>query len=191
MYSGRITSLFPVINLTILLASPAESLHCREHLRPDAILMPRSLTHCTLSSLVPFISYSKIWFLVPTCKMWNFLTKKDISLWDHSEIFLRSSWWLILSCSVIIEFSVFVLSANSDIKFDVDVVYANYHRTGPKTKSCGTPLVTGALSEAVPLLTTFCSQLLSQFSIHFCTVSPIPSCLTLNINLCGTLSDAF
>ncbi len=56
-------------------------------------------------------------------------------------------------------------------------------RTGPRTEPYGTPLVTGAQSEAVPLITTLCSLLLSQFSIHLCTLPAIPSCLTLKLTI--------
>ncbi len=79
---------FLFIKLGILLALPAASLHCRDNLRLDAIVTPRFLTHCTLSSLTPFILCSYFWFLVPVCIMWHLLTLKGISHFsDHFDIF--------------------------------------------------------------------------------------------------------
>ncbi len=77
---------------------------------------------------------------MPTYKIWHLLTLKGIShLWDHSEIFLRSSWRLILSQSVITELPDFVSSANFEIKLgiqsDVDVIYVNYEQDCSKNQT--------------------------------------------------------
>ncbi len=53
-YSCRGNFLF--VKPRILLALPAASLHCWKNLRLDAIVTPRSMTHCTHSILTPFIS---------------------------------------------------------------------------------------------------------------------------------------
>ncbi len=128
--------------------------------------------------------------------MWHLLTLKGIfHLWDHSEIFLRSPWRLILSWSVIMELPIFVSSVKLEIKlFRPSLIsfMQIMNRTGSRTEPYLTPLMTGTQSEAVALMTTLCFLLLSQFSIQLCTVPSIPSCLTLNINfLCGTLSNVF
>ncbi len=62
LYRSRIISLFLkekflFMKPSILLALPAASLHCWENLRFDAIVTPRTLTQCTLSSFSPLISY--------------------------------------------------------------------------------------------------------------------------------------
>ena len=64
------------------------------------------------------------------------------------------------------EFPIFVSSANFEIKlFNPTSMSFMYimKRTGPRTEPCGTPLVTGTQFEAVPLMTTLCCLLLSQF----------------------------
>ena len=71
---------------------PAAFVHCWESLMLNPIVMPRYLTHYTLSTLTPFISSSNFWFNVPTCRMRHLLTLKGIShLSDHSQIVFRST----------------------------------------------------------------------------------------------------
>ena len=71
LYRGKIIFLFLnkkflFVKPSIILALPAVSLLCWENFRFKAIITPRSLTHCMLSSFTLLISYSYFWFLVPT-----------------------------------------------------------------------------------------------------------------------------
>lgn len=103
------------IKLQILLASPMISLYWWEVLRLDAVITPRSWTHCMLLSLMPFISYSKF----------GFLYLLEIKLFSPT---LMSFIYIV-------------------------------NRTSLGTESCGTPLVTGAQSVAMPLITTLLSSI--------------------------------
>ncbi len=89
-----------------------------------------------------------------------FLDVKGISyLANHTQILFKSSWRLCLSRLEITKFPIFVSSANFPIKLfnpmSMSFMYI-MNSTGPRTEPYGTPLVTGAQSEAVPLITTLC-----------------------------------
>ncbi len=100
---------------------------------------------------------------------------------DFAQIFLEA-----LSVAVgdyrVSDFRIICEFCYKIVKAKIDVVYI-MNSTGSRTEPCGTPLVTGAQSEADPLITTLCFLLFSQFSIQLCTLPTIPSCLTLNMNL--------
>ncbi len=116
IYRGRITFLFwskkfLFIKLNIRLTLPAASLHRRAGRNSNAKVFD------TLYAFGISAIYLSFKFLVPcTCRMWHLLILKGIShLWDHSDLFLRSSWRLILSWSVIIEFPILASSGNFGI----------------------------------------------------------------------------
>ncbi len=83
-----------------------------------------------------------------------------------------------MSRSSTMGFPIFVASANFEMKLfsptSMPFMYI-MKKTGPTTEPSGTPLVTDAQSETVPLMTTLCFLLLRQFLIQLWTFPLIPS----------------
>ena len=96
----------------ILFGISTASLQCWKHFRFYAIVTPRCLTQCMLSSFIPLISNSYI-FLFPTLRARHVWTLKGNShLYDHAEMLCWYSCRPCLSLSKITEFLIFVSSVN-------------------------------------------------------------------------------
>ncbi len=68
------------------------------------------------------------------------------------------------------DFPIFISSEDFEIRYLLVTTSMSFiyimNRNGPRTESCGTPLVTDAQSEAVPLMITLSFLLLSQFFFY-------------------------
>ena len=133
------------------------SLHCWKNLRLVTIMMLRSLNHCTLSSLMPFVSYSNFLVLVRIFKMWHLLTLRGIShLSDNPKIFWGlpggsscgdqwfSCFWFLYHLKV----------WNKVIYSDIDVIYVNNEHDWSESSTLRDTACNWCTIYAVPLKIT-------------------------------------
>ena len=94
-------------------------------------------------------------------------------LWRRS----RSSCSCSLSVSSFVFVCILMSSANMEIPELMISGRSLINRTksiGPRTEPCGTPLITSAYSQSVPLTLTFCLWLVRNSSIHSNKLPAIP-----------------
>ena len=174
----------------------AAIVHCAADFPFWWVIIPKSLSCSTdFNSFLPS-SYRCIWFLHPICRTMHLSILNSICQSSNQlSRFFRSFWTNSASVSSTTLLQILLSSANCHT---LDIIPSSIislmnikNNNGPRTESWGTPLITFAHLDNLPLIFNLCLLPPSQFFIHLVKCPSIPCASSFLSNLaCGTLSNA-